>query len=303
MKKHEKLTGMIAATFTPFNADGEVNYSVIDGYADMIASSAINGVFVCGTTGEFSSLTITERKKIVEKWIAATANRFKIIVHVGSNCQKDCIDLAKHAATSGADAIASLAPNFFKPGSITDLIDFFTPVAAAAPDLPFYYYNMPSMTGVNLPVDKFLEEGKKKIRSLAGTKFTHNNLMEMGQCIELNNKEFEVLHGYDEILISGLAMGAIAGVGSTYNYIPKVYDGIFSAMQKNDLETARSLQMKSIKTVEVIIKYGGGVRGGKAIMNQIGIACGNCRLPISPLSSQEEKSLDQDLKNINFYDL
>lgn len=303
MKKHERLTGMIAATFTPFGADGEVDYSVIDKYADMIAGSAIKGVFVCGTTGEFSSLTIAERKNIVEKWISATANRFKVIVHVGGNCQKDCIDLAQHAAASGANAIASLAPNFFKPGSVCDLIDFFAPVANAAPELPFYYYNMPAMTGVNLPVDKFLEEGKKKIPTLAGTKFTHNNLMEMGQCIELNNKQFEVLHGYDEILISGLAMGAVAGVGSTYNYIPQVYNGIFEAMKKNDLETARYLQMKSIKTVEVIIKYGGGVRGGKAIMNLIGIECGNCRPPISLISQEEKESLKQDLDNINFYDL
>lgn len=113
-------------------------------------------------------------------------------------------------------------------------------------------------------MDKFLVEGKKKIPNLVGTKFTHNNLMEMGVCIELEQHRFEVLHGYDEILISGLAMGAVAGVGSTYNYIPNVYQAIFDSMKMNDLETARHNQIKSIRTVEVIIKYGGGVRGGKA---------------------------------------
>jgi len=300
MKNYEKLKGMIAATFTPFDPSGEVNLSAIDKYSDMIASTAIKGVFVCGTTGEFSSLTIEERKSILQKWIEAAKGRFLVIAHVGSNCQKDSIELTRHAGQIGADAIGSIAPSFFKPGTIDDLVNFFTPIANAAPQLPFYYYNMPAMTGVSLPVEKFLTEGKKKMANLAGVKFTHNNLMEMGVCLGLNNKEFEVLHGYDEILISGLAMGAVAGVGSTYNYIPKVYDKIFKAMENNDLLTAQKEQIKSIRTVEVIIKYGGGVRGGKAIMNLLGIDCGDCRMPITPFTEVERKTLKEDLTDINF---
>lgn len=291
---------MIAATFTPFDENGEVNYPVIDSYAEWIASNSIQGVFVCGTTGEFSSLTLPERKLILERWVAAARKRFVVLAHVGSNCQKTSIELAAHAAGNGADGIASISPSFFKPATVNELINFFEPVAGAASRLPFYYYNMPSMTGVDLSVKTFLLEGKKRIPNLAGTKFTHNNLMEMGVCLDLNDHEFEVLHGYDEILISGLAMGARAGVGSTYNYIPKVYDGIFKAMENNDQETARSLQMKSIRTVEVIIKYGGGVRGGKEIMNLIGIPCGSCRPPLSPLSESEKVNIKDDLKAIKF---
>jgi N-acetylneuraminate lyase len=208
--------------------------------------------------------------------------------------------LAKHAEEVGAFGIASIAPSFFKPASVTDLVDFFAPIANSAPNLPFYYYNMPAMTGVSLPVEKFLAEGKKKIASLAGIKFTHNNMMEMNVCMNFDS-QFQILHGYDETLLTGLALGAVAGVGSTYNYIPHVYDGIFTAMQSCDLEKARMLQMQSVKMVEVIIKYGGGVRGGKAIMNHIGIACGDCRLPISPMSKEEITSLERDLESIDFF--
>ena len=74
----------------------------------------------------------------------------------------------------------------------------------------------------------------------------------MKDCLALNNGEFEVLHGYDEILTAGLALGATAGVGSTYNYCPKIYNGIFQAMEKNDLATARILQQKSIDVVKII---------------------------------------------------
>lgn len=302
MKNYVRLEGMVAATFTPMAENGEVNLSAIDRYADWIASTPIKGVFVCGTTGEFSSLTIEERKSILERWVVSAGKRFKVIAHVGSNCQKNAIELACHAAQTGADAIASIAPSFFKPGTVDDLISFFAPVCQAAPELPFYYYNMPSITGVNLPVDQFLVEGKKRMPNLVGTKFTHNNLMEMGACIDLEQHKFEVLHGYDEILISGLAMGAVAGVGSTYNYIPNVYQGVFEAMKANDVEKARAWQMKSIRTVEVIIKYGGGVRGGKAIMKLIGIDCGDCRLPITPFSTQEYEKLKDNLDAINFFE-
>ena len=124
----------------------------------------------------------------------------------------------------------------------------------------------------------------------------------MEVCLTLEDGRFEVLHGYDEILISGLAMGAVAGIGSTYNYIPQIYDGIFNAMKKNDLQTAQKLQQKSIETVEVIIKYGGGVRGGKAIMNLIGIECGDCRSPIKALEKEEQIALKNDLSRIGFPD-
>lgn len=300
MSKFPRLSGMIAATFTPFKENGDVNYDEIRKYADYIATTPIEGVFVNGTTGEFSSLTIEERKLILEEWVRCAYGRFKVICHVGSNCQRDSIELAAHAASCGVYALGSIAPSFFKPATVETLIDFFTPIAAAAPSLPFYYYNMPSMTGVCLPVDKFLHEGVKKIPNLAGTKFTHNNLMEMGACIALDGGEFEVLHGYDEILIAGTALGAKAGVGSTYNYIPEVYDGIFKAMAENDVQKARQLQLQSIAAVEVIIKYGGGVRGGKAIMNLIGINCGQCRLPLTPLSKEEEENLKKDVETLTF---
>ena len=300
MLKFERFHGMIAAVFTPMDKHGEVNLDVINEYAEWIASTPIKGVFVCGTTGEFSSLTIEERKAILERWVGSADKKFKVIAHVGANCQKSSIELTRHAASIGVDAVASIAPSFFKPKTVTDLIDFFVPISAAAKYLPFYYYNMPSITGVDLPVDKFLIEGKKVMPNLCGTKFTHNNLMEMAACIDLNNHEFEVLHGFDEILISGLAMGAIAGVGSTYNYIPKIYSGIFDAMEKGDLETARKLQLKSIKMVEIIIRYGGGVRGGKAVMNVAGIECGDCRLPIAAFKEEEFNRLKEDLLEVGF---
>lgn len=301
MKNYQRLTGLIAATFTPFDEMGRVNLSAIEKYAEMIAKSPIKGVFVCGTTGESLSLTTQERKDVLNQWIASAKGRFKVIAHVGSNSFMEAIDLATHAAASGADAIGAMAPCFFKPGTVADLVAFFKPIAASASEIPFYYYNMPSMTGVSLSVTEFLVEGKKCMPNLMGVKFTHNNLMEMSECMTLENGAFEVLHGYDEVLIAGLSFGVVAGVGSTYNYIPQVYQGILDAMKEGDIEKARQLQQQSIEIVNIIIKYGGGVRGGKAIMNLIGIDCKDCRLPITPFSDEEYKALKEDLEKLVFF--
>ncbi|MGL5681590.1 MAG: dihydrodipicolinate synthase family protein [Marinifilaceae bacterium] len=296
MKENQRLTGLIAAVFTPFTPEDSINFDMINTYADYIFSSGITGVFVCGTTGESHSLTIAERKAILEAWIKAAQGRFKVIAHVGHNAQKAAQELAEHAGEMGADAIAAIAPSFFKPSNVNELIRFFTPIAAAAPNLPFYYYNMPAMTGVDLSVADFLVKGKLLIPNLAGVKFTHNNLMEMRDCMTVDNGAFEILHGYDEILMAGLALGANAGVGSTYNYIPDVYNGIIEAMNEGNLDKARQLQSRSVDIVKILVKYGGGVRAGKAIMKLKGLSCGECRSPIAVFTDEEYAQLSADLQ-------
>lgn len=300
MNNYKHLEGLIAATFTPFDKKGELNLSVIDRYSNMIIKSKISGVFVCGTTGESLSLTIDERKRLLEKWIEVAKSRYKVIAHVGCNSAHEAIELASHAEKCGADAIAAMPPCFFKPSEVKNLINFFTPIAKSAPSLPFYYYNIPAMCGVDLSVPEFLSEGIKSIPNLAGVKFTHNNLMEMRECISLDNGRFDILNGYDETMLAGVAIGAVAGVGSTYNYIPDIYHGILKEMQAGNITKARKFQDQSIEIVKIIIKHGGGLRGGKAIMKIIGIDCGGCRTPVAPMSEQEYNTLRQELNSIGF---
>lgn len=300
--KFERIKGLIAAPFTPMKADGSLNNSAIKAYADLLVRQGIVGVFICGTTGEGVSMTVAERESVAEAWVKASAGRLKVIIHVGSNCGADSVALAAHAQKCGAWAVASIAPNFYKPCCVDDLVDYFAPIAAAAPKLPFYYYNMPSMSGVQLPVEEFLAKSENRIPTLAGVKFTHNNLMEMNQCLHYKNGKYEILHGFDEILLCGLAIGAKGAVGSTYNYAGKIYNGILEAFEKGDMKKAQELQMYSVEIVKVIIKYGGGVRGGKAIMNLLGIPCGECRLPMNRFTEAEYISLKKDLEAIDFFE-
>ena len=300
MTEHQQLQGLIAATFTPMDVSHNIHLQAIDKYAEHILASGVSGVFVCGTTGEFTSLTTVERMAVLEKWIQLLKEKMNVIAHVGSDSQIQAMELTTHAVDYGADAIAAIAPSFFKPTSIEALIDFFVPIAKCAKTKPFYYYHMPSMTGINISVSRFLEKGREKIPNLAGVKYTHNNLMEIADCINMANGTFEVLHGYDEMLICGLVLGAKAAVGSTYNYASTIYMKLIEAMQRGDIIAARKAQMESIEIVKIIIKHGGGVRGGKAIMNLIGIDCGPCRAPLNLFTEEEYVLLKKELNDIKF---
>ena len=109
-----------------------------------------------------------------------------------------------------------------------------------------------------------------------------------------------MFNGYDEILLPGLALGVEAAVGSAFNYFSEVYLGIIEAFNNGDFVKARELQIKAIEVVNIINRYGGSVRGGKAIMNLLNIECGPCRLPIAPFSDEEYKLLKEDLEKIPF---
>ena len=196
-----------------------------------------------------------------------------------------------------------MGPNFFKPATVDILIEFISEVAKLVPDLPVYYYNMPSISGVYLSMPELLSKVSAKIPNFAGIKFTHHDLMEFNQCLMVEDGDFNILHGSDETLLCGLVLGAKAAVGSTYNYFSPVYHKLWEAFNNGDLEKARKMQQLSVKLVVILDKYGGGVVCGKAIMNLLGVNCGPCRLPLGNLSSSEIDQLRKDLEQINFFEI
>ena len=295
-----KLSGLTPAVFTPFDKTGAINLAQIQPYADKLVTDGADGVFVCGSTGECTSMTIAERKSVLEAWVNATSGRMRVIAHVGGTCQADCIELARHAAGLGVDAVGAIAPFYFKPASVGELVAFYKPIAAAFAPIPFYSYHMPSVTGINLPMKEFLEKGSREIPNLNGIKFTSNNFMEMLECIRLEDGRFDILNGFDEMLLCGMAVGARGGVGSTYNYSLPTYRNLYDAFLAGDIERARSFQQESADIVHIIIRHGGGVRGGKAIMNHLGIDCGDCRLPFAPYTESEMRQLSEELDRIGF---
>lgn len=296
-----RLSGLVAASFTPFHSDGRLNVANIDQQADHFAATGIAAVFAGGTTGECHSLSVDERRQVADRWMRAAAGRFKVLVHVGHNSLPDAQALAAHAQESGATAIAAMSPFFFKPANVEELVEYCAAVAGAAPGLPFYFYDIPSMTGVKLNTARFLELGAERIPTLAGVKFTSTDLMLYQESLAAGGGRFDALFGHDEMLLPALACGARGAIGSTYNYAAPIYHRVIAAFDSGDLPTARLAQLQGVQLVRALIETTGGVRGGKAIMAMLGIDCGPARLPLTPISHDECRRLYEAIKHLDAF--
>ena len=297
------LPGLTAAPFTPLKSDGTLNLAAISDYAALLAAQGVRGAFINGTTGEGASLTTTERKLVAEAWRRAAPADLAVIVHVGHNALGECLDLARHAAAIGCDAIATLAPTFFKPTGVANLIQFCAPIAAAAPELPFYYYHMPAMTGFHCSVADFLAQADASIPNLAGVKFTHEDLLDFGLSRQASGGKFDILHGRDETLLCGLALGATGAVGSPYNYAARHYLEIIASFERGDAPAARAAQFRVQRFIATLVRYGGGVVGGKALMAHCGLDCGPVRAPLISLTPASVASFVAELHAQDFFAL
>lgn len=296
-----QLNGLIAAPFTPFDAHGSVNLDLVPALADQLKANGVAGAFVCGTTGEGPSLSTAERIRISDTWLKHQSEDLKIIIHVGHLSIAEARMLARHAEESGADAIGSIAPSFFKPGPEA-LVAYCQEIAAEAPSLPFYYYHMPSMTGVSVTALEFLQAAHGRIQTLTGVKFTHEDLSDYRACREFADGKYDILFGRDEILLNALALGATGAVGSTYNYLAPLFRKVMQAYANGDLETARTNQTKATEIISIMVEAG-GLTAAKSMMRMIGFDCGSPRLPLQGLRDTEEQHLRHRLEDAGFFDL
>jgi N-acetylneuraminate lyase len=290
-----RLAGLVTAPHTPMNADGSLNPTAISAQAQLLLESGVRGAFICGTTGESLSLTVSERVAVTEAWCDAVGEGLPIVVHVGSNSLLEARVLAGHAAQCGVSAIAAMAPSFFK-SSLDELIAYCAAIGEAAPQTPLYYYDIPTMTGVPIPTARFLEQAAKSIPTLHGVKFTNNDLVTLQECLALDS--FDIVFGYDELLLAALALGVKGAVGSTYNFAAPIYQRLIAAFERGDLATARQAQLQSVKLIRTLQDFGFS-RASKAVMRLLGVDCGPVRLPLKPMSEEEVKELGRRLQGMD----
>jgi N-acetylneuraminate lyase len=297
-----ELRGLVAATHTPFHADGQLKLPAVEKQAEHLLRNGVNTVFIGGSTGESHSLTVEERLALARRWSeVARGSKLRLIIHVGTNCLADAHALAAQAQELKAVAISALAPSYFKPNSLHILVACCGEIAGAAPALPFYFYDIPAMTGVRFSMPEFLDVAPDRIPTFAGIKFSNADLMAYQRCLHAHDGRFDILWGVDEYLLAALAVGAVGGVGSSYNFAAPLYHRMIAAFSQGDLVAARTEQYRSVQLIELLAKFG-YMAAAKATMGFLGIDVGPARLPNANLTSEQRKLLQASLDNIGYFD-
>ena len=297
----KKFQGLIAATFTPMFSDGTINSTQIKPMTDYLISQKIAGFYVCGSTGEGPLMTGRERKEVAEAYIRAVDGRIPVIVQVGHDSVAEAAELAEHAAEIGADAIASVAPSYFKCTSVQSLVQCMAQIARSAPDIPFFYYHIPAITGANVSMIEFLQQAGSEIPNLAGIKYCALTVQEFQECNEMEDGRYTMLFGVDEMMTSGLAAGACGSVGSTFNFAPALYHRLVESFNSGEIAKARQLQGISVKLCSLCYRYN-GQPAFKSIMKIIGQDCGPNRLPHQNLTLEQYEALRMELEALGFFD-
>lgn len=297
-----KLAGLIAAPFTPMHADGSINIDSIPAYYEFLKNNKVTGAFICGSTGEGVSMTTNEKKEVASAWAEATKNDkdFKVMLFLGGTSLADCKDLAVHAKAIGLYAISFTAPFYFKPANVDMLAAACAEIAAMVPEMPFYYYHIPVLTGVGFAMYDLLRAVDDKIPNFAGVKYTHEDFMDFLSCLHYNNGKYDMLWGRDENMLSALVLGTRGAVGSTFNYAAPLYYDLIAAFENNDLKQAQLLQQQSIDMIRLLGKYG-GIATGKAFMKVVGVDCGEFRLPVKNMDATQFTLFKADVEAVDFH--
>lgn len=299
--KIRNYSGLCVAPFTPFDSKGNININLIDQYVSLLRKQSVTGAFVNGSTGEGLSLTVSERKKLAERWVEASKGKLDlVIVHVTAASILDTQELATHAEGLNVDAISILPPFYFRSPSIDHLIRYVEEVAKAAPNTPIIYYHIPAFTYVNVRMTEFLPEVQRRVPALCGAKYSCNELTDLAGFLRKDKAHIKIFFGYEEMLLAALALGVTAAIGGTFTYQGHLAKKIIDLYEKGDMSSARYHQDKLKHGIDTLCRYGFPVATLKAAANKVsGLNFGDTRMPVCPLPDEKAEKLAEDIRALD----
>ena len=294
------IRGPVPAVHTPLDDAGEsLRLDVVPGYLEHLRRQGAPAAYVCGSTGESLSLTVSERCRILEAWVEAAGPDLPIIAHVGSNALSDAIELARHAAGIGVAGISAMNPTFGRSRRVEDLVDFHARIADAGDATPYLIYEISTFGGVAFPASDVVETALKKVPTFAGMKFTSGDLLQLQLALDISgNEDLAIFFGSDEHLLAGLVLGCRAAIGSTYGYAPGPAKSVFEAFEDGDFESARVAQRIIARLVVPLLRLG-VLRSGKALLSRVGVPVGPPRPPDRGLQPAELEELLLEIASLD----
>ncbi len=289
---------LLVAPLTPFDAQGEVDLEVVEKQAEVLLNRRAEGFYLAGNTGEGMLLTLDERMSLAERWIELLEGRVPLAIHVGHGSIKDAKTLAAHAQSIGASAISSVGPTLFSCPDTETLVKWSAEIASAAPQLPFFHYFTGPKPGLHpCRGEDYLIRAQEVIPNFGGIKFTHSDLLDYGQCLRRAGSKYRILYGVDEAILPALAMGAPAFIGGSYNLFSPLASQVIKAFEANKLTEAHQAFTTLQCCIATVRKYGGLV-ALKAAMEAISLPCGEPRLPLKAIDSNQKIKLIAELEQV-----
>ena len=278
-----KYKGIFPAFYACYDENGQINLEAVRAFTEYLIEKGVHGLYVGGSSGECIYQSVAERKLVLEHVVKAAAGRIVIIAHVACNNTADSMELAAHAESLGVDAIAAIPPIYFHLPEHA-VAAYWNDISSAAPNTDFIIYNIPQLAGVALS-SGLLREMLKNPRVI-GVK---NSSMPI-QDIEMWRDEGAIVfNGPDEQLLSGLAAGAVGGIGGTYAAMPELYLKIYELFNKGELNTAREIQDECCHVIYKLCSCRGNMYGViKAVLRELGAPdLGGVRRPLADIVPQD----------------
>ena len=284
------FSGACTALVTPF-LENQVNYPMLEQLLRRQIESGIHAVVLCGTTGEAPTLTDTEKIEIFRRGKRFSGEGCTIIAGTGSNCTAHAMELSIAAQEAGADALLVVSP-YYNKATPEGLCAHYEAIARAV-HIPIILYNVPSRTGVDIPVEVYRR--LSRIPNIAGVKEASADITKVTKILSACGPRFCVWSGNDDQALPVIALGGKGVISVTANVAPVQVQALASAALDGDLDTAVSLQM-CLQPLNELMFCSVNPIPVKAAMGLIGYDCGSCRLPLTSLTKEHMEKLEKLLK-------
>lgn len=279
------FTGVCTALVTPF-LGGNVNYPMMDLLLRRQIQAGIQAVVLCGTTGESPTLTDMEKLEMFRRGKRYVGDRCKIIAGTGSNDTAHAIALSKAAEEAGVDALLVVSP-YYNKATNDGLLTHYAAIAESV-HIPVIVYNVPSRTGVDIPVNVY--QNLARIPNIAGVKEASGDITKISKIRASCPEEFSVWSGNDDQIAPIIALGGSGVISVVSNVLPEQTQSLVLAALDGDFDTAADLQIRLLPLIEALFSEVNPIPV-KAAMKLIGYDCGECRLPLTPISQENLKKL------------
>lgn len=277
--KHPLFQGACTALVTPFR-NGKVNFSMLQALIERQLEAGISALVLCGTTGE--SPTLSDEEKLgIFAFARNCAPNAKLICGTGSNDTRHAAALSRAAEDAGADALLVVSP-YYNKATPEGLIAHFTAIASAV-HIPVIVYNVPSRTGVDIPVS--VCKTLSQIPNIAGIKEASPSLTKVAEILAACPKSFCVWSGNDDLTVPILSLGGSGVISVASNVAPEEMQQLCLSALAGDFDTAAALQLELMPLISALFREVNPIPV-KAAMELLGYDCGPCRLPLTPASSE-----------------